>query len=376
MPFVPPRCPNQRCSAHLDPPARFCRAWGSYKPKCRRFRIPRFRCRCCGKTFSRQTFRVDYRDRRPETNRPLIELVSAGVGLREAGRKLHLRVRSVQWKVRKIARQLRALHDNFANDLPAGSSYLMDELQSFAGSSIRPVTLPLVVERESWFVVSMAVGSIRRPTRPGSTRRRRQEHDEARNGRRRETGRETVATVLRELDARAAHGPLRILTDRKPRYRTLVPSALGPRAQHLRHAKGTTITRGHPLLPVHVTIGMARDHCSRLRPGSWLAARSESGLRDQVTVFVAYRNYARQRFNRDPRRCSPAQQLGLVPRRFAPNELLRWRQDWGPISPSPISLTARRTIAQIPRAEEPPCRARDRQRRNHRVLDRRVSALA
>ncbi|MFN9277644.1 MAG: hypothetical protein ACK6D2_18140, partial [Planctomycetota bacterium] len=48
--------------------------------------VPRFRCRACRITFSTQTFRQDYRDRRPEVNRPVVELLASGVGDRQIGR--------------------------------------------------------------------------------------------------------------------------------------------------------------------------------------------------------------------------------------------------------------------------------------------------
>ena len=68
--FEPPRCPNTRCTAHADPVGKFYIRIGSYVVRCRPDPVQRFRCRLCGKRFSAQTFRHDYRDRRPECSPP------------------------------------------------------------------------------------------------------------------------------------------------------------------------------------------------------------------------------------------------------------------------------------------------------------------
>ena len=82
MTFVPPRCPNPDCPQHLAPEGCFYQHRGYYQPRCRDVPVPRFKCRVCGRGFSRQTFRHDYYDRRPECNALLLQLVTSGVGLR------------------------------------------------------------------------------------------------------------------------------------------------------------------------------------------------------------------------------------------------------------------------------------------------------
>ena len=78
---------------------------GSYRAKCRPHPIPRFECRACGRTFSRQTFRMDYRDHRPDLNARLLQLLASGIGLRQSSRNLGLSLRCTELKFRKLARQ-------------------------------------------------------------------------------------------------------------------------------------------------------------------------------------------------------------------------------------------------------------------------------
>lgn len=100
--FHPPHCPNPRCLEHVRPVRRFYVRAGSYRVRRRRGRVPRFRCRRCGTGFSRQTFRPDYRDHRPDLNARVRRLISAGAGLRETSRKVGLSLRCTELKIRKM----------------------------------------------------------------------------------------------------------------------------------------------------------------------------------------------------------------------------------------------------------------------------------
>ena len=112
MPFEPPRCPNVLCEKHQQPTPRFWRRRGFYRARCRDEPQQRFLCATCTHSFSRQTFRHDYRDRRPELNELFWLLLASGIGLRQLGRVLHLNIRSVQEKKRKMATTCGLLHDN------------------------------------------------------------------------------------------------------------------------------------------------------------------------------------------------------------------------------------------------------------------------
>ena len=107
--FRPPHCPSPTCVAHLTPESvegGFFIRYGAYRPRCRSRPVPRFKCRICRKSFSRQTFRTDYRDHKPHLNPRLVKLLASGVGLRESGRRLQISWRCLQLKARKISAHL------------------------------------------------------------------------------------------------------------------------------------------------------------------------------------------------------------------------------------------------------------------------------
>ena len=345
--FAPPCCPNPRCRHHRESVGwRFHRR-GSYRPRCRRFSIPRFHCLACRRTFSRQSFRADRGDRRPETNVRIFEMLASGVGLRQIARNLHLNAQSVQNKLRKYGPVLGHMHDNLCRELPEGRTFLLDEEETYEQKSIRPLTVPIVIEANTWFVVATEVGSIRRLAPAGTARRRAQDHEERQHGRRPDQSRRCVQKVLKVLEARLRAGALTLRSDQKSSYATLVPEVFGERARHETTSGRDPRTSFNPLFAINVTIAMSRDNNGRLRRKSWLVTKLAEKLRHQLAIFVGYRNYIRQRFNRDPRADSPAKLLGLLPRALSWREVLRWRQDWGERSIHPMSRSGLRRVGAV-----------------------------
>ena len=344
MSFVPPRCPYPECRHHQQPVPGFCIRWGFHRPQCRSAPVPRYRCRGCRRTFSRQTFRHDYRDRRPHFNKRLFELLVSGVGQRQCARVLGLSLRSVQKKMHKLTVTCAHLHENLSPRLPSGLTYVLDEEETYESASIRPLTMAVLIEKESWFVVATAVGSIRRMAPQGTARRRRQERDERLHGRRKDESSSCVRQVLAALSKRVA-GPLELRTDQKASYGSIARGVFGDRLRHVTTA-GTRIRTTHnPLFPINTTLAMTRDNCGRLRRRSWLVTKKAPWLRSHMSAFTVYRNYVRQRFNRDAKTHAPARHLDLLPRGLHVREVVRWRQDWGPRSPHPMSLHGDRSVA-------------------------------
>jgi transposase-like protein len=347
MSFVPPRCPNPCCDAHREPKGVWYVRIGYYVTRCRPEPQQRYRCRHCRRKFSRQTFRHDYGDRKPDTNEPLLKLLTSGVGLRQAGRVVGLDVHSVQGKVRKFGRTCGLLHRNLSARLPGEGTYVLDEEETFETDRSRPLTVPVLVERKTWFVVDATAGKIRRLARRGSKRRRRQEAHEQAHGRRADESRECVRRTLQALKDRIGETRLTVQSDEKSSYRTLVREMFGALAVHESTPGTAARTTHNPLFPINTTVAMTRDNNGRLRRRSWLVSKECKCLIQQLQLFLVYRNYMRRRFNYDRAEDTPAKLLGLLPRALRGFEVLAWRQDWGELSVDPMSFSGGRTVAQM-----------------------------
>jgi transposase-like protein len=344
MEFVPPFCPNTECDRHSAPKPRFFLRHGFYQPACRSEQVPRFRCRSCRRTFSSQTFRQDYRDRRPDLNRRLFEHLVSGTGYRQSARLLAMGVHAVQWKARKLARHAGHLHDNLCRKLPAGRTFVLDEEETYEHASIRTLTMPVLIEKDSWFVVATAVGPTRRLAPAGTRRRAWQDHEERTRGVRQDRSRECVVEVLQRLDQRLDGSAFVLRSDLKSSYGTIARELFGDRVTHERTAGSDPRTVRNPLFPINTTLAMTRDNCGRLRRQSWLVTKKGAYLQSQMHQFVVYRNYVRKRFNRDKEDKSPAVHLQLLPRSLTMSDAIRWRQDWGSNSIHPLSLDGSRRV--------------------------------
>ena len=336
--FHPPRCPNSRCAMHRDPEPRFYVRNGHYEPKCRAHPVPRFVCKHCRRGFSRQTFRMDYRDHKPELNRVLFDWLCAGVGLRRASLSLSLSLRCTELKFRKIARHLRHLNKNLRKPLPPDAVFQLDELETFeTRRSTRPLTLPILIERNSRFIVAARCGPIRASGTMTLARRRAIAADERCFKRRPSRSRAAVRAVLRRgAELCPHHSTVSLQTDEKSTYPKLARTVFGARRlQHERTSSRLPRTTWNPLFPINNTEAIARDLTGRLRRESWLVSKRRWFLNFQLEIFAAFRNFVRRRFNRDQE--SPAQLLGFVGRRMRPTELLSWRQDWADLSIHPLA---------------------------------------
>jgi len=314
---------------HRNPEQRFFRRHGFYRAKCRRDPIPRFLCRGCGKSFSRQTFRADYRDHKPQLNAALFEVLASGLGLRQSSRILRLSLRCTQLKFRKIGRHLRGLNLNLRGPLPRGATLQFDEFETFEGKrNTRPLSIPVLIERSSRFLVWAECATIRPRGRMTPLRQAAMDRDERRFGPREDRSRRSVFRALVHGRRLADRLPIVVLeTDEKSSYGTLARRVFADRLVHRRTSGRLARGTWNPLFPINSTEAIARDLNGRLRRKSWLASKAGRYLDLQLFIHMAWRNYVRERFCRDPKR-SAAQVLGFVERMLRPEEVLGWRQDW------------------------------------------------
>ena len=329
MSFTPTFCPREPCSAHTAAPADFrFQAAGTYTRKCDGRTVERFRCLKCHQSFSEQTFRVDYRLKRPELLVPiLLDLVSK-VTQRQSARTLVCHRTTVVRHFGRIAdhgarfQRVRLAEKRAAGGI-AGESYQLDELETYEQHrKLKPVTVPVLIERDSGFVVAHAAEALA-SRKPGNPREEQQlERIRAREGTRVSGSTKGVTRcfeLLRRVDERK-QGIL-IETDRKTSYETIVSKCFGESADHARHSSKLPRTTQNPLWPINHTFARLRDGISRLVRETWAAAKLRSRLSWHMAVWTLWRNFVRGRTNRD-RHVTPAMKLGVEAQQWTPETIL------------------------------------------------------
>jgi hypothetical protein len=325
--FDPACCPYRSCPFHLQPGTRFFIRHGFYHPQCRNHPVPRFRCRFCGRTFSRQSFRADYRHKKPHLNATFLRLMVSCVGLRQAARALQVARRTVEHRFRWLASH--AYHYQYQQLRGAclRGRYQLDELESFESNRYQPVSVPVLIERDTFFIVATAVAPLRRKGRLSALQRRRLAQYEALHGRRRTLSAKAVRAVLSRLrELVAPDGPVRLDSDRNPSYGSIGRALFGKRFRWHRHSATARRDRSNPLFPINHTNARLRHFLARLRRRTWCVSRLRECLQQHLQIAALWSNFCRGITNRT--RITPAQQMGVATRPYRPEEVLGWRQDW------------------------------------------------
>jgi hypothetical protein len=252
------------------------------------------------------------------------------VTLRQAARLLGVHLDTVAHRLALLSRHCREFHEGRMRALSRmgglEGTYLLDELETFETCRLlKPVTVPVLIERASWFVVHAEVAPLP-PRSPLPLHLQRRLVDvEATEGKRRSGSNRAVRRTFQALRRlTTAESKVLLCTDRKSSYRSLARRVLGGRATHRRTSSKLRRDRRNPLFRINVTLAMLRDGVSRLVRRNWGHAKLRSRLEGHLWVWIAYRNYVRGMVNRRPG-TTPAMALGVEEKAWSAADLLRWR---------------------------------------------------
>jgi transposase-like protein len=329
MQFVPRRCPRPDCPSITSHHFRWRRK-GRFTRRCDGRSVPRFTCLECHRTFSSQTFRVDYRLRKPKLHLALFRDFVSKTTMRQSARMLGCTRRTVAHRLALLGRHCREFHANVLERARQkggiGGTFQLDELETFEHSRrLKPVTVPVLIERSSYFVLHVSTA----PMAPRGCRsprwREKKESMEQQFGKR-SSG--SVAAVRESFDCLAsmhrADARVTVQTDCKASYATNLKRIFGERLRHERYSSKAPRNYGNPLFPINHTFAMMRDGLSRLVRRSWAAAKLRERLSRHLWIWIAYRNYVRGITNEAPN-VTPAMALGIDSHKWKRKELLAWR---------------------------------------------------
>ena len=332
MKFEPARCPHSECASRSPGTPFLWRKKGTFVRECDRQRVQRFLCRVCSRTFSTQTFRVDYRLVKPTLHYALFDLFISKVTHRQSARLLGCDRKTVAHRLKLLSEQARNFQKRVLDTARAAGGlkgdFQLDELETFEHSRrLAPVTMPVLIEFHSYFVMYAETAPLpaRGNLRPAD--RAKKAAREIVEGPRRSGSREAVERTLRFLEHYAhQRGHVAISSDRKTSYASLVRTVFGTRATHARHSSTAQRNYQNPMFPINLTLAMLRDGVSRLVRRNCGASKKRQHLERHVWIWIAYRNYVRWAKN-ELRTKSPAMLLGLVDGFLDKFGLFGWRAD-------------------------------------------------
>lgn len=327
MRFHPPHCPFPDCPAYRARPFLYRRK-GFFLRKCDGRAVQRFACLVCQRSFSTQTFRLDYRLHRPGLNPILfLDFVSKNTQ-RQVVRTRGCTRNTVRHRLRLFGQHCQRLHQRLlrASRATRAHTFLLDELETFEHNRrLAPLTVPVLIERPSYFVLHAEVAPLPCRGRSRALERRNQAARAPRLGPRRSGSRAAVARCWEVLAGWVGERPLAVSTDLKPSYATSLRERFGTRAAHTPTSGRARRVWGSQLFAINHTFALLRDGLSRLVRRSWAVSKRGEWLRAHLWIWIAWRNYVRRITNRR-RRETPAMVLGVLGQPMGLNELLGKRE--------------------------------------------------
>ena len=328
MRFKPAHCPYSRCPSRIA--GRFqATPWGTFQRKCDGRPAQRFRCRACQRTFSSQTFRLDYRLQRPYLHLDLWPLLISKVTHRQAARVLACTRKAVALRLDRLGNHCRQFHEALLAQEPGGlrdGPFQLDELETYEHRRrLQPLTVPVLIHRHSYFVVHAEVAPL--PCRGGLRPKERLEKERLEQllGKRRSGSRGAVEACLGALAGVLGKRSSEVLeTDFKATYPGCIQRALGPWFGQKRTPSTLPRDRKNPLFPINHTLAQMRDGISRLVRRTWAASKQEARLRHHLWIWICWRNYVRGVTNEAPH-TTPGMIVRATQRKLGREEILRWR---------------------------------------------------
>lgn len=152
--FIPPFCPNDRCTEHILPTQPFYARFGYYRSQAELSGIQRFRCKKCRRTFSATFFSLEYRQRGyPSTlNASLFRYLQMGSSVREIGRKLGKAESTLRKRYQRMARYALLRHTQLTQSSHIREALVYDGLENFAKSQYDPNQIQQLIGKDSLFI--------------------------------------------------------------------------------------------------------------------------------------------------------------------------------------------------------------------------------
>ncbi len=172
--MIPPYCPYKKCSQHFE---------GKHKKKWYRCfgyhctdafgKVQRYQCKCCGRTFSDQTFNLNYYAKRVIDYEQLFRQLRSTAGIRDLSRNLEISRGSVENRLFRMAHWALGFHSLCLERLHLKEDLSADGFESYLHSKYFPHHLNILVGKKSQFFYAFDFTVLRRKGRMSPAQKKR-----------------------------------------------------------------------------------------------------------------------------------------------------------------------------------------------------------
>ena len=322
--FVPPHCPNPNCRHHAELAAdwRFKRT-GTYRRQLPPYRIQRFLCLHCRRSFSTQTFSTSYWLKRPDILRVLLTKTVGAMANRQIARDLAVAPSTVDRQLSRLGRHCLLFHLERLRDAEPPRRIAIDGFVTFEHSQYWPFHHHLAIEPGTDFMLYFTDSEVRRSGAMTPAQRRRREVLEAALGR---PDPQAVLHDVRHLLEFVIGGRQRVtvISDDHLAYRRALRELDCVVVHQVTPSKERRDAR-NPLFPVNLVDRLLRHSSANHRRETIAWSKRRQASAERLAIFLVWRNYLKGRQEKVRGSPTPAQARGLLEHRIAVGELLAHR---------------------------------------------------
>lgn len=322
---MPRFCPRRDCPQHtLEDGRSFAFQYNGWYRRSDGRRVPRYLCKACGKSSSKQSFSLSYGSKRPELIVPVFAGLQAGSCHRQLARSLGCAPSTVTRLSARLGRHaLLVLASALAELVEIREGLVLDHFETFVGTQDDPVGVATVVGRDSLFVYGLEPAPH---ARAGKRSRFQQAKLKTRTPQPSRGG--YAGSTARMLDALVHFFPENRTISLASDGHTSYGKVLGQNrfARRFRHAAFPNPKRGpkgsprsaqarmrdQAMFPVDALHGLIRHSEAHHRRETIAFGRRTNAILERLYLFALWRNFVKGVSERKPDRTTPAMRLALA----------------------------------------------------------------
>lgn len=257
-------------------------------------RNQKYQCNQCKRYFSDATFTPEYAQKKPYLNDQIETLLSSGVCQNQIARILKINRKTVARKLVFLGKKCQSVNQTIREALPLANTVVFDELETFEHTKCKPYSVAVAVD-EHRVVRAFQVSEMPASGKLAKISRKKY-------GQRKDFRRAGIQAMWNQLKPQC-HNDLLILSDKSPRYRTVIRSTFAKESQFRitynqfkgRPGRDTAqgeLKQGHfdPLFRINHTFAKFRAGISRLIRKTWNTTKDITRFIYHLHIFICYHN--------------------------------------------------------------------------------------
>lgn len=277
---------HYECCASSGRPVRH----GEFYRKSDKKFIARFRCKGCGKTFSRATKDPAVHQKKRHLNETIKYLLCSGVSQRRLSLLLNVHRITISRKLKFLAGQAR-VHQSLYLDRYKGRPLVdvqFDEMETFEHSKLKPLAVALAVCSESRTILGFQVSSM--PAKGLLAKKSRKKYGRRKDDR--PVGMKALFDGIKPI----LHTNATLLSDQNPNYPKIIRT-FGWTHKTVKGRKGCIVGQGElkkigfdPIFSLNHTCAMLRANVNRLFRKTWCTTKKLESLSDHLWLYMDFHN--------------------------------------------------------------------------------------